>query len=141
LNVPNLLPASVNDSWVTVFPKKRVKALIQARPKSNSILNPIGESSSRETIQTSPSNYMPCPNPAPLGPDDIILANTLGLKQGKTQITEGDPLDALNLGVEVEANMDVFLNLQNIEDVDMSMDYFKRRRIEEAEEASSRGPS
>ena len=37
--------------------------------------------------------------------------------------------------------MDVFLNLQSIEDVDMSMDSSKRKRIKEGEEASSRAPS
>ena len=79
---------------------------------------------------------MPCPNPTPLGLNDIILANIVALKQGKTQIAEGDPLDAFNLGVKEEANMDVFLNLQNIEDVDMSMDSSKRKRIEQGEEAS-----
>jgi len=39
-----------------------------------------------------------------------------------------------------DANMDAYLNLQQFEDVDMSTDSSKRKRLEEEEEASSRGP-
>jgi len=41
------------------------------------------------------------------------------------------------LGVEDEANVDMYLNLHNIEDVEMSMDLSKRKRSEEGEEATS----
>jgi len=50
---------------------------------------------------------------------------------------DGDPLDGLNLGGVDEPNVDVFLNLQNIEDVEMSTDSSKRKRKEEREEAIS----
>jgi len=83
---------------------------------------------------------MPFSNPAPLGPDGIILANTVAFNQNLNQTEEGDPLDALNEGLE-EANMDVYLNLQNLDDVEMSVDSSKRKRVEEGEEASSRGPT
>jgi len=49
-------------------------------------------------------------------------------------------LDALNLGGDEALNVDMFLNLQNIEDVEMSTDSSKRKRSEEGEEASSQGP-
>ena len=76
-----LNPSSSNtqDHWVTVSPKKRVKALIHARPRRQSTLNPVGESSSGGNSHPTPSNFMPYSNPAPLGPDDIILANKLML--------------------------------------------------------------
>jgi len=49
----------------------------------------------------------------------------------------GDPLDGMNLGGEEEPNVDMFLNLQNIEDMEMSTDSSKRKRKEEGEEATS----
>jgi len=51
-------------------------------------------------------------------------------------------LDALKLGGEEEPNMDMYLNLQNIKDVEMSTDSSKRKRNEEGEEATStsKGP-
>jgi len=82
---------------------------------------------------------MPYHNPVPLGPDDIILANTMTFKSDNLQPAEGDPLDAINADME-DANMDAFLNLHTFEDVDMSSDSFKRKRLEEGEEASSHGP-
>jgi len=51
---------------------------------------------------------------------------------------EDDPLDALKIGTDDAANIDVFLNLQNFEDVEMSVDSFKRKRIEDGDEASSK---
>jgi len=73
---------------------------------------------------------MPFHNPAPLGPDDIILANTMAFKLNKPQPAEGDPLDAINDGME-DANMSAFLKLHTFEDVDMSSDSSKRKRLEE----------
>jgi len=51
---------------------------------------------------------------------------------------EDDPLDALQIGPNDDANTDVFLNLQNMEDVEISVDSSKRKRIEDGEEASSK---
>jgi len=48
-----------------------------------------------------------------------------------------DPLDGLNMAGEEEPNVDMFLNLQNIDDVEMSTDSSKRKRKEEGEEATS----
>jgi len=89
LNVSNPLSASASDNWAAVSQKKknRLKAMIQAKPKENSILNPIGESSSGVNAHPSPSNFMPY-HPAPLGPDDIILANTVAFKFNKHQATD-----------------------------------------------------
>ena len=82
---------------------------------------------------------MPFHSLAPLGLDDIILANTMAFKIDKPQTVEGDPLDAINDGME-DANVEAFLNLHTFEDVDMSSDSSKRKRLEEGEEASSHGP-
>ena len=51
-----------------------------------------------------------------------------------------DPLDALNSNIEDDPNVDKFLNLQNIEDVEMSTDSTKRKQCEEEEKATSHGP-
>ena len=82
---------------------------------------------------------MPCPTPAPLGPEDIILANTVAFKMDNLAAPASDPLDALNDDVD-DAEMEDFLNLQNCDDVEMSSDSAKRKRGEEGEEASSSGP-
>jgi len=50
-------------------------------------------------------------------------------------------LDAFNDGGEDEHIVDMYLNLQNLEDVEMSTDSSKRKRSEEGEEASSQGPN
>jgi len=44
------------------------------------------------------------------------------------------------VGGDEAPNVNMFLNLQNIEDVEMSIDSSKRLRNEEGEEASSQGP-
>ena len=48
-----------------------------------------------------------------------------------------DPLDALNAGMEDDTYVDMFLNLQNIENAKMSTNSSKRKRWEEGEEATS----
>jgi len=62
------------------------------------------------------------------------------MKQVEKPLVEDDPLDALNTSVEDETNTDMYLNLQNIKDVEMSTDSYKRKRCEEGEEATSRKP-
>ena len=67
-----------------------------------------------------------------------MLANALAMQPGQHMGIE-DPLDALNAGQDDEHNVDLYLNLQNYDDVDMASDSSKRKRIEEGEEASSQG--
>ena len=81
-----------------------------------------------------------CHDLAPLGPNVIIWANAMVMQQREMQFVQGDPLDAFNLGGEEEPNVDMYLNLQNVEDVEMSTDSSKRKRNEEGEEATSKGP-
>jgi len=97
------------------------------------------ESSKGGDVLPPPAPFMPCPNPAPLGPEDIILANTVAFKMDNPTVPASDPLDALNDDL-ADVEMDDFLNLQNFEDVEMSSDSAKRKRREEGEEASSSGP-
>ena len=94
----------------------------------------------RAMLNLTPPSFVPFSTPAPLRPDDIILANAVAFNQNLNHTEEGDPLDALNEGL-AEANMDIYLNLQNMDDVEMSVDSSKRKRVEEGEEASSRGPT
>jgi len=42
MNTSMPFPQSVNDNWLTVSPKKRVKFMVQGCSKRNSGLNPIG---------------------------------------------------------------------------------------------------
>jgi len=52
---------------------------------------------------------------------------------------KNDPLDALNDRVDVENNTDMFLNLHNIEGVEISTNSVKINRCEDGEEATSHG--
>jgi len=135
----NPLPPSVNETWVTVSPKKQVKAMIQLRPRRHSSLNPVEESGKGGVVLPPPAPFIPCPNPAPLGPEDIIFANAVAFKMDHSTVPANDPLDALNEDL-ADVEMDDFLNLHNFEDVEMSSDSAKRKRREEGEEASSSGP-
>ena len=60
------------------------------------------------------------------------------MNSDKDLAIEDDPLDAPKIGTDDAANMDVFLNLQNFEDVEMFVDSFKRKRIEDGDEVSSK---
>ena len=53
------------------------------------------------------------------------------------QMFAANPLDGLNLAGEEEPNVDMFLNLQNIDDVKMCTDSSKRKRKGEGQEATS----
>uniref|UniRef100_A0A7C9DPI7 Uncharacterized protein n=1 Tax=Opuntia streptacantha TaxID=393608 RepID=A0A7C9DPI7_OPUST len=125
------------ESWVTVSPKKRVKTMIRAKPRRNSMLNP--ETAAHDSPNTASPRLARVLDPAPMGPDGILLANPV-VMQGEPSLAMADPLDALNAGGEADHNIDMYLNLQNLEDVEMSTDSSKRKRSEEGEEASSQGP-
>jgi len=128
--------ALVEESWVTVSPKKRVKTMIRAKPHKNSVLNPAKDAP--RGTNNNPPRMVRALDPTPVGPDDILLANTV-MMQGEHSMTPADPLDAFNDGGEDDQNIDMYLNLQNLEDVEMSTDTSKRKRSEEGEEASSHG--
>jgi len=99
----------------------------------------MAENRKDDVVLPPPAPFMPCPNPAPLGPEDIILANAAVFKMDNPTVPATDPLDAFNEDL-ADAEMDDFLNLQNIDDVEMSSDSAKRKRREEGDEASSSGP-
>jgi len=113
--------------------------MLLAKPKGNSILNPTKVHISGGSVQPSSSSFIPLHNPAPLGPDDIILANPMAFNLEKDQEAEGDPLDALSDDME-DTNVEAFLNLHTFEDVDMASDSSKRKRLEDGEEVSSHSP-
>lgn len=48
-----------------------------------------------------------------------------------------EPLDAIDEGMNEDENVDMYLNLQNIEDIEMSTDSSKMKRYEDGEEATS----
>ena len=121
---------------MTVSPKKKVKAMIQAIPKRNSLLDPQEQQEvTRPVIEPQTTTVQP-PNPAPVGLNDILLANPLVMHYNDVQMFVADPLDGLNLAGEEDPNVDMFLNLQNIEDVEISTDSSKRKRKVKGEEAT-----
>ena len=78
-------------------------------------------------------------------PKGIILANpTAVTSTGLDPIVNRDPLDALRgpilEGMDEDENINLFLNLHKIKDIDMSMDSSKRKRCEEGEEVTSHAP-
>ena len=64
----------------------------------------------------------------------------MAFKHDKPQTDEGDPMDAINDDME-DTNVDAFLNLHTFEDVNMSNDSSKRKRLEAGEEATSHSPN
>ena len=71
-----------------------------------------------------------------MGPNGILLSNPLVMHHNDVLMFGADPLDGLNMAGEEEPNVDMFLNLQNIDDVEMSTDSSKRKRKEEGGEAT-----
>jgi len=67
-------------------------------------------------------------HPTFVGPNDILLVNIAIMKQFEDPMVDTAPLDALNVGMNVDNSVDMFLNLQNIEDIEMSTNLSKRKR-------------
>ena len=111
--------------------------MIQAAPKRNSVLNPQVQNDLISPAQAPQNINVEPPNPAPVGSNGILLANPLVMHYNDVQMFAADPLDGLNLAGEEEPNVDMFLNLHNIEDVEMSIYSSKRKRNDEVKEATS----
>ncbi|KAJ8421618.1 hypothetical protein Cgig2_008569 [Carnegiea gigantea] len=79
--------------------------------------------------------------PTPFDSNGIILPNPTAMMTNGEGSTNFDILlamkDDVEEGTDADENVDMFLNLENIKDVKMSMDSSKRKRIEEDEECSS----
>jgi len=106
---------------------------------------PIVIPSSAKGFVATPSQTNPhlcSPHLGPIIPEGIILASISSAALPAPDLTlHQDPLDAFHRasidGMGVEDNVDVFLNLQRIEDIDMSTDASKHKRCEEGEEVNS----
>ncbi|KAJ8423901.1 hypothetical protein Cgig2_028064 [Carnegiea gigantea] len=98
-----------------------------------------------EQEQSFPDQIIPqpvhTPNPGSVIPNGIILTNLTAILPTDDPSLVLDPLDALNEDVlddmEAKNNADLYLNLHNIEDIEMSSDSTKRKRSEDGEEAIS----
>ena len=70
-----------------------------------------------------------------------MLANLTAIKSQDEGSPNADKLMAMedgeNEGMDEEENVDMFLNLEKIEDVKMSTDLSKRKRVEEGEKCTS----
>lgn len=75
------------------------------------------------------------PNPAPTNPDGIILTNMNAMLEDP--FTNDEIFNDGDEGMNEDENADMYLNLQNIEDIKMSSDSSKRKRCEDGEEATS----
>lgn len=53
------------------------------------------------------------------------------------QCAKDEPLQATDEGMEEDEDIEMYLNLHNFEDIEMSTDSSKRKRCEEGEEATS----
>ena len=111
--------------------------MIQSTPKRNSLLNPqVQQELNRPVIVPQNTSVQPL-NPTLVGPNGILLANPLVMHHNDVQMFAADPLDGLNLAGKEDPKVDMFLNLQNVEDVEMSTDSSKRKRKVEGEEGTS----
>jgi len=107
---------------------------------SNVILTSVQEQEQSFSDQTIPQPVH-TPNPGLVILDGIILANLNAILPIDDPNLVPDPLDALNEDMlddmEAENNADLYLNLHNLEDIEMSSDSTKRKRSEDGEEATS----
>ena len=81
-------------------------------------------------------------HPAPGHEEGLILALPyVAAPLKEVNVITGDPLqaypDAFLDGRDADTNVDMFLNLNNVEDVEMSAESSKRKRDEEGEEVTS----
>lgn len=141
-NIPQL-----SENWVTVSPKKRMRStsitkhkthfqrstqekesIVPAQPPTVVDPNKLCPENQK---QTTPPNETPNPSPAK-GKDtktqDVAYPPTYLLTEEEEKNDEE---------MEDDTNDDIFFNLENIEDVEMSTDSSKRKRIEEGEECNS----
>jgi len=99
----------------------------------------LGSSSAFPDPKPNPNTFVP--NLAPFNDMGIILANPTAAILAPTTAFPSDPLDALNedaqYGMKDDHNVDMFLNLQNFEDFEMSTDSTKCKRCEDGEEVTS----
>ena len=84
---------------------------------------------------TQPTVLYRISNPAPTNSKGIILAN-LSAMVGDPPIND-EPLDATDEGTNEDEDIEMYLNLHNIEDIEMSTDSSKRKRCDKREEATS----
>jgi len=93
-----------------------------------------------------PISLPPALNLAPFHEDEIILAHpaVVGPFEDVPAINY-DPLEAhsggLLDGMEEDTNVDMYLNLNNVEDIEMSTESAKRKRDKDGEEVSSQAPT
>jgi len=129
------------DAWVTVTPKKRmrVRSPNVMRAGSQNVIPP-GVTGAIAT--STPANPDLCsPRVAPIIPEGVILANPspTGCSDLDSAMNH-DPLDAFHGasldGMKEEENVDMFLNLQKIDDIDMSTNSSKHKRCEDGEEVT-----
>ncbi|KAJ8424545.1 hypothetical protein Cgig2_010845 [Carnegiea gigantea] len=122
---------------VTVSPKKRVRPALGPRHRKLSNLKPQDLPILTKDLVNLPSQEIP----TPLNPNGIVLANLIVMKSQDEGSSNSDKLMAMDnvgdKGMDEEENVDMFLNLGNIEDMKMSTDSSKRKRIEEGEECNS----
>ncbi|KAJ8423877.1 hypothetical protein Cgig2_001543 [Carnegiea gigantea] len=140
-------PPHLTDNWVTVSPKNRVRPLIGPRSKKTSTLKPQDTTvltSGTSTQLVAALQLLLVPEQgvlAPLDPKGIILANPFAMKAQANNSTHSDNLVDIiedeEEGMDADENVDMFLNLENIKDVEMPTDSTKRKRIEEGEECKS----
>ena len=138
------------DTWVSVSPKKRVRPSHNTKSSKVSNLNPLSSKASPNLTQGHANQDMPInppaqsSNPAPGTPKGVILANPAANAPILEPILELDHLEAFNEDLlddmEAETHPDLYLNLHNFEDIEMSSDSAKRKREEDGEEATSQAP-
>ena len=133
------------DTWVKVTPKKRMRAgRTSVLPHSKSLHTLPSSVLGYGTTSSPPVQPVVgpiCVEPLPKG---ILLANIQ--VEGCPDASPAVNLDPLAVfpeadvdGMDEEDNVDLYLNLHKIEDIDMSTDSAKRKRCEDGEEVSSSG--
>ncbi|KAJ8420706.1 hypothetical protein Cgig2_013249 [Carnegiea gigantea] len=111
------------------------KSWCQTHPPESDSVPPQINIEGPHVSTTQPMVLYRIPNLAPANPEGIILAN-LSVMAEDPPIND-EPLDATNEVINEDEDIDIYLNLHNIEDIEMSTDSCKRTRYKKGEEATS----
>jgi len=128
--------------WVKVAPKKRMRVVRSPNMLKTGSLIAIPPSVLGAGAASNPAKADVGPSLAEPIPEGVILANPhVAGCSDLTPAMNHDPLDAFPGdvldGMDEEENVDLFLNLHKIKDIDMFADSSKRKRCEDGEEVSS----
>lgn len=129
-----VLPAAIYLIAFGISSGNLIPVIHNQPPKSGSNPPYVNHDGLLETTDQ-PTVVQKIPDPTPTNPEGIILANLNAILEDP--LVSNDSLDDIDEGMNEDENINMYLNLQNVKDIEMSVDSSKRKRYEDGEEATS----